>query len=59
MMKKFLFTLLLLTCFLFSPIIFAQHKPNIILIVADDHGKDALGAYGNPVIQTPALDALG
>ena len=28
------------------------------LIVADDHGKDALGAYGNPVIKTPALDAL-
>lgn len=30
---------------------------NIVLIVADDHGQDA-GAYGNPVIQTPNLDAL-
>jgi N-sulfoglucosamine sulfohydrolase len=28
------------------------------LIVADDHGTDALGCYGNPVIQTPHLDAL-
>src|SRR5690554_1112154 len=35
-----------------------QYKPNIVLIVSDDHGTDALGCYGNPVIKTPALDAL-
>lgn len=33
-------------------------KPNIILFVADDHGKDALGCYGNQIIQTPNLDQL-
>ena len=33
-------------------------RPNILLIVADDHGTDALGCYGNPVIRTPHLDAL-
>ncbi|APU11041.1 heparan N-sulfatase [Cellulophaga lytica] len=33
-------------------------SPNIILFVADDHGIDALGAYGNKVIQTPNLDKL-
>ncbi len=33
-------------------------RPNIVLIVADDHGTDALGCYGNPVIRTPHLDAL-
>ncbi len=30
---------------------------NIVLFVADDHGADA-GCYGNPVIQTPNMDAL-
>ena len=30
---------------------------NILLIISDDHGQD-LGAYGNPVIRTPHLDAL-
>lgn len=33
-------------------------KPNIVLFVADDHGKDALGCYGNSVIQTPNLDRM-
>jgi N-sulfoglucosamine sulfohydrolase len=35
-----------------------EGKPNIILFVADDHGLDAIGAYGNPVIETPNLDKL-
>ncbi|WP_068545620.1 sulfatase [Thalassotalea crassostreae] len=33
-------------------------RPNIVMIVADDHGLDAIGAYGNKVIKTPNLDAL-
>ncbi len=36
----------------------AQQPMNIILMVADDHGKDALGCYGNPIIETPNLDKL-
>lgn len=35
-----------------------EKRPNIVLIVADDHGKDALGCYGNAVIKTPNLDGL-
>lgn len=31
---------------------------NIVLMVSDDHGTDALGCYGNPVVQTPSLDQL-
>ncbi|QBG47300.1 DUF4976 domain-containing protein [Verrucomicrobia bacterium S94] len=33
-------------------------KPNIILFVSDDHGLDALGCYGNPIIKTPNMDRL-
>ncbi|MCA1809602.1 MAG: sulfatase [Kiritimatiellia bacterium] len=35
-----------------------QERPNIVLMVADDHGLEALGCYGNPAIKTPNLDAL-
>lgn len=33
-------------------------RPNIVLLVADDHGREALGCYGNPAVQTPNLDSL-
>lgn len=33
-------------------------KPNIVLVITDDQGKGDLGAYENPVIQTPQMDAL-
>ncbi|MFC5411741.1 sulfatase [Larkinella bovis] len=36
----------------------AAEKPNIIFLLTDDHRWDALGAMGNPIIQTPHLDAL-
>lgn len=29
---------------------------NVVLFVADDHGAEALGAYGNRVVKTPGLD---
>lgn len=33
-------------------------RPNIIFFLADDHGWDLAGCYGNNVIQTPNLDRL-
>lgn len=37
----------------------AGGRPNIILMLADDHRWDALGCMGNSVIHTPNLDKLG
>jgi N-sulfoglucosamine sulfohydrolase len=33
-------------------------RPNVVLIVSDDHGREALGCYGNQVVRTPNLDRL-
>lgn len=35
-----------------------EEKPNIIFLLADDLRWDALGAYGNPIIETPNIDQL-
>ncbi|MFA5689117.1 MAG: sulfatase [Kiritimatiellales bacterium] len=35
-----------------------KKKYNIVLMVSDDHGRESLGCYGNPAIDTPHLDAL-
>ncbi len=32
--------------------------PNIILIMSDQHNPHAMGCAGNPIVQTPNLDAL-
>ncbi len=40
-----------------SPATEAQ-RANVVLIVADDHGREGVGCYGNPVIKTPNLDKL-
>lgn len=53
-MKKTILILFLLFTYSF-PLLGAER--NVVLFVADDHGQDT-GAYGNPVIQTPALDRL-
>ncbi len=33
-------------------------RPNVVVIVADTFRRDHLGAYGNPYIKTPYLDAF-
>ncbi|WP_345075940.1 arylsulfatase [Flavivirga amylovorans] len=46
---------LLLTIFLLSN---AQQKPNVIIMVTDDQGYGDIGAHGNTIINTPAMDKL-
>lgn len=36
----------------------AQKRPNIVLIVSDDHAYQAISAYGSKLMQTPAIDRL-
>jgi len=36
----------------------AVKRPNIIFLLTDDHRWDAIGCAGNPIIQTPNIDAL-
>lgn len=33
-------------------------RPNVLIIHADQHRCDCLGAYGNPDVRTPSIDAL-
>jgi hypothetical protein len=33
-------------------------RPNILFILTDQQTRTAMGAYGNPHIRTPNLDAL-
>jgi arylsulfatase A-like enzyme len=33
-------------------------RPNILLVIADDHQAAAIGAHGHPVVRTPTLDGL-
>ncbi len=36
----------------------AADKPNVILVITDDQGYGDVGAHGNTMIQTPAMDRL-
>ena len=43
---------------IFSGILQAQQKPNIIFILTDDQSYDLLGCTGNAIVQTPHIDKL-
>lgn len=49
---------LLTLVFLAAPLLSAEKKPNVILILADDLGRAELGSYGQKKIRTPSLDRL-
>src|SRR5215471_101666 len=35
-----------------------KSRPNILMLMADQHRTDCVGAYGNPLIRTPHLDRI-
>lgn len=37
----------------------SQRKPNIIFIMSDDHGYQAVSAYNDKLIKTPNIDRIG
>ena len=49
----FLFVCLSLSVFAAEP-----QRPNILLILSDDHSVPYLGCYGNPDLKTPVLDKM-
>lgn len=53
--KTFLFFILLLASY---TLLFAQQRPNIVLIISDDHAYQAISAYGNKLVHTPGIDRI-
>ena len=35
-----------------------RDAPNILFVMTDDQRRDAMGAYGNPILKTPHMDRL-
>ena len=56
-MKKFQQTLL--SAFLLMTLhLSAQKRPNILIIISDDHAYQSISAYGSKLMQTPAIDRI-
>ncbi len=58
---RFLSLLFLILCVSLSPASAGKlrdQRPNILLILADDHGVGAVGAYGPSQVETPNIDKL-
>jgi hypothetical protein len=51
-------TLFLLFLFCASLMHSAESKPNVILIISDDHGFNDYGFMGHPTVKTPHLDRM-
>lgn len=49
---------LLAAAFIISFASNAQKKPNILIIVSDDHAYQSIGAYGGKLMKTPSIDRI-
>lgn len=58
-MKKSVLVISLLLFIVFHTNVgLAQQKPNILIIVSDDHAYQAIGAYGSKIAKTPNIDRI-
>ncbi len=58
-MRQLRFLAILISCLVMaSPPADAEDRPNILFCIADDWGWPHAGAYGDPVVKTPAFDRL-
>jgi len=53
--KQLVFMLIL--C-LVQAVLWAQEKPNVIIVITDDQGKNDLSCMGNPYVKTPNIDTF-
>lgn len=51
-------TACLLVLGLFCGVLHAQERPNIVLLMGDDHGWDEVAYNGHPYVKTPVLDEM-
>ena len=59
MIKKISFLVLIFTMVAqINSNIFAQKRPNILILFTDDHSYNTIGALGNKSIKTPNIDRL-
>lgn len=56
--KRFPFISLIVFAFASLAIASAADKPNVVFVITDDQGYGDIAAHGNPIIRTPATDAL-
>jgi arylsulfatase A-like enzyme len=54
-MKSFNFLIFFLV---FAISVSAQKRPNILIIVSDDHAYQAISAYGSKLMKTPGIDRI-
>lgn len=51
-------TSLLWMALFFTQMVNGQQRPNIVIIVSDDHAYQAISAYGSKLMQTPNIDRI-
>lgn len=57
-MKLFTFTIYTICFLLACGTVHAQKRPNIVIIISDDHSYQTISAYGSKVGYTPQIDRI-